>query len=269
MKNLRIIAAFLRRDWTIMRSYRYMVGFDFVTTFFNLFMFFSLGRLLDRGISKGDPTLAHGYFSFAVVGMVIMSIGLSAMNSFASQMQTEQTTGSLEALLATPANPSLLILSTSTYVFLRSALTSTLQVTVAAIFFDLRFTTGWIAGIVAVAALIANIALFTSIGIVVAGLTVVFKRTSQIVVLASTGLGLISGVYYPISVLPRPVQFVAKILPLTWGIEVLRQALLANSVAVGRFILLIIVALAALPIALRIFGISLQQARRAGSLGKY
>jgi hypothetical protein len=45
------------------------------------------------------------YFTFAVLGLVVLRLGQSATVSPATRLRAEQTTGTLEAMLASPVAP--------------------------------------------------------------------------------------------------------------------------------------------------------------------
>ncbi len=87
--------------------------------------------------------------------------------------------------------------------------------------------------------------------------------------LITTGLALLAGVYFPTEVLPGPLEVIAEALPFTWGIDVLRAALLQGEVAGARLGLLVGFAVVSLPLSLWLFGLSIDRARRQGSLTQF
>ena len=269
MSNLRILAAFLRRDWMVTRSYRLGYALGLADTALSLTLYFGIGRLVDRAGLAASPTLDRGYFSFVVVGMLLISLGTPIMTTFSAQLRSEQTGGSLEVMFATPASPAVLIAGFATYTVLQAVLSALLLVGLAATLFGLRLDVGPWSGVAAAVALAGTLGLFTAAGIVVAGLTVVFKRMDQLLVLIGAAVGVFCGVYYPVDVLPEPLRLVARALPFTWGFEAWRAALLGNEVLLDRLIPLVAVVAVALPLALRFFGLALDRARRDGSLAQY
>jgi ABC-2 type transport system permease protein len=106
-------------------------------------------------------------------------------------------------------------------------------------------------------------------GVAVAAFTVVFKQTTALLTLATTAIALIGGVYFPVQLLPGALEFLANLLPFTWGLDVLRGSLLSGESDVGRLGLLVGFDAAALPCALLLFNVGLRRAKRAGSLAQY
>jgi ABC-2 type transport system permease protein len=80
---------------------------------------------------------------------------------------------------------------------------------------------------------------------------------------------LISGVYYPVSVLPAWLRFFAQYSPATYVLEGTRAALLNGTptVALWEFVLpLIVMGIISIPIGLWLFRMAEQYAKRTGKL---
>jgi ABC-2 type transport system permease protein len=82
---------------------------------------------------------------------------------------------------------------------------------------------------------------------------------------------LVSGVYYPISVLPVWMQFFARISPATYVIEGLRAAVMQNAPIWSPVIWnytwpLILTGVVSVPLSVYIFGIAERYAKRTGRL---
>jgi ABC-type polysaccharide/polyol phosphate export permease len=103
----------------------------------------------------------------------------------------------------------------------------------------------------------------------VAALTVIFKRATALVAAVLTVLSLLSGVYFPIEVLPEALQALSEAIPFTWALDVLRASLLGGEVDELQLVGLLAAAAVSLPVALFIFRASVDRARRLGSLADY
>jgi ABC-2 type transport system permease protein len=82
----------------------------------------------------------------------------------------------------------------------------------------------------------------------------------------------LSGVLYPVAVLPGWLRAIGRLLPLTHALEVLRGALLlgAGPAELGDAMLALLLFAAALaPVGAGVFAYALRRARRDGSLGHY
>ena len=73
------------------------------------------------------------------------------------------------------------------------------------------------------------LAAFVGLGLLAAAGTMMVRRTNPVAIVLGTLSVLLSGVVYPVSVLPDWLQAVGKLLPLTHALAVLRGALLRGS----------------------------------------
>jgi ABC-2 type transport system permease protein len=269
MSSAALVAAFVRRDWAIARSYRVNFGLELFDSILWLVLFFYLARIVDDTELASQTNLQDGYFAFVVIGLALMRFMQTGLTSFAFKLRTDQTTGTLEALLVTPAAQPLLVLGSATYELLLSAVSGVLMLAIAVAFFGVDLSISLESALVLVAALPASCALFAAVGIVVAAFTVVFKQVATLVSFMTLGIAVLAGVYFPLSVLPYWLETVAEALPFSWTLDVLRDALLGGNPSVVKLTLLVVFCVIAVPVALRIFAIAVDQARRTGSLTQY
>ena len=262
------LAAFLRRDWRIARSYRLQFALDVAVAPLSLALFFFLSRLVDPARLPNDADLSEGYFSYAALGVVVLRMLQTALTSFATKLTTEQTTGTFETLLAEPISSTTVVLGTASFELLRALATGAITLLVA-VAFGLRFQLGIGSIVGLLIGLPMLVATFAAVGVVLGAFAVVVKQVTALLGLATAAMGLLAGAYFPIELLPAPLRLVANVLPFTWGIDVLRAALLRGELAADRLALLTAFAAVALPLSLWLFRRSLNQARRAGTLGQF
>jgi ABC-type multidrug transport system permease subunit len=268
MQQLTILYAFLRRDWLVTVSYRFPIVLELLGTFFSLALFFYLGDLVDPS-TKSNGDLEGGYFAFAVIGLGIFRIGQIGLNAVGRKFREEQTTGTFEPLFSTSAASWLVVVGNSTFEILRATVLGIATVGLAVAFFGLRLTGDASAWMVVVISLVLAVVLFTALGVALGAFTVVFKQTTGIVGILLPGLALLSGVYFPVSLLPQPLQILSDLSPFTWVLDIVRGALLRNEIELQPLLILVPAAVVAIPIALAVFQAALNQARRAGSLAQY
>lgn len=269
MKGLRVLAAFIRRDFRIHTSYRLSFVLQMSTIFFFLALYYFLSKIVDQEQFSASQDITGDYFSYAAVGLALLSILQVGLSSFSQKMREEQTTGTFEALMATPTSPSLVVLASAVYDLLRSTAFAFVLLTTAAILFGLKLDTDPASLAVALVALIGCLGLFASLGVAVAACTVIFKQTAALAGMVVSGLALLSGVYFPTDVLPEALQKVAAIIPFTWGLDVTRAALLGGDVDPAKLAGLFGSALVLLPIAVFGFTRSVRRARWTGTLAQY
>ena len=70
------------------------------------------------------------------------------------------------------------------------------------------------------------LASLVAVGLMISAVVLSTKRGEAVTLAVSTGAMLLGGLYYPISVLPQPLESVAEALPIWHGTEALRLALL-------------------------------------------
>ena len=243
-----------------------MQGFSIL---FFLALYFYLSQIVDESELAARENLSGGYFGYAAVGVALLSVLQVGLASFSRKLREEQTTGTFEALMATPASPSLVVLSSALYDVLRALFFALVMIGVAVAFFGLQLELQPGSLGVTTVTLIGSLTLFVAVGVAVASFTVVFKQAAPLIAMVSSGLALLGGVYFPISLLPAPVEEIAAILPFTWALDVLRASLLGGDVDPAQVAGLFGSALLLLPAALVAFGLALTRARRTGTLAQY
>ena len=267
--NLRLLPAFLRRDLAIQLSYRADFTLQTASVLVTLVLFFYVSELVDEGSIGVDVGGEAGYFGFLVIGLALLKILSTGLNSFAMRLRNDQTSGTLEAMLASPVRASTAILFSAIFDLLRATFFATVMIAAAILFFGLRLDTDPLGVLVAFVTLLGSLALFASVGMVLAAFTVVYKQSAAALSIASNGIGVLSGVYFPLDTFPDGVQAVAELIPLTWAVDVTRSALLYGEIETGRFLLLIGSAIVLLPVGLVVIERAVQKARGQGSLAQY
>jgi ABC-2 type transport system permease protein len=122
-------------------------------------------------------------------------------------------------------------------------------------------------GSVIVLALVA--AFLLSVGIAVAGLTLLVKRSEVLVGAGAFVIAMLGGAFFPISELPGWLESVANALPTKFVFEGAREALLVGSGWGNDALWLGVMALVSMPMALALFRACVRTARRWGTLGEY
>jgi ABC-2 type transport system permease protein len=269
-QKLAIVAAFVRRDWRIATSYRATVVLELASILFFLALFFYLSHLVDNAkFEASQGTSGGGYFGYAAVGLALLQIVTISLNSFSRKLREEQTTGTFEALMATPTSPSLIVLSSAVYELLRAAVSGVALLIVAVLVFGLHIDTDPASLFVSLVALVGFLGLFASLGVGVAAFTVLYKRALALLGMVVTGLALLGGVYFPVDVLPAPLDTIAKLIPFTWGLDVVRASLLGGDVDLVKLAGLFAAAIVLLPMSLALFRGAVRRARRTGVLAAY
>jgi ABC-2 type transport system permease protein len=119
---------------------------------------------------------------------------------------------------------------------------------------------------------ILTIVSFSSIGIISAAFVIIFKRGDPISLTLAMFATVFGGVYFPITVLPKSLQSISNILPITYSLRTLRYALLQGynlkmlSFDIG---ILFIFCIILFPLSLLIFKYAVKKAKKDGTLAYY
>jgi ABC-2 type transport system permease protein len=111
---------------------------------------------------------------------------------------------------------------------------------------------------------------FVGLGILTAVLPLTFtERGAQMTRIVEAAFLLVSGVYYPVTVLPGWLQAIARISPATYVLDGMRQSLMQGadvSSLLGDLAPLLVIGVLSIPIGLAVFGWAEQSAKRNGRL---
>lgn len=263
---MNLLGAFVLRDFRLERSYRlafYSQIFGIATTLLSAGF---LSRIVPGGQAALRP-YGGDYFTFVLIGTAALNFFSVAMGSFSSSLGQEQAHGTLESLLVSPNDPRALLLYGAAWPFVFSTIQLVAYVALGALVFGAELHPGHLllAGLAAVMTLVA----VSAIGLVVAGVIVLTKRAGGLIALIGAAFALLGGVLYPIAVLPRPLQLVAELLPVSHGLDAIRLALVAHPDlgAIARHLAILTGFAAVLvPMGLQGFQWAVRRARRAGTL---
>jgi ABC-2 type transport system permease protein len=267
---LRLFWAFITRDFFEATSYRFAFLLDFGNIFFRAFTFYFVSELLGDAVAPMLAAYDGDYFSFVIIGLAFggyFSVGLSG---FASALRRAQTTGTLEALIMTPVPLSLIITGSAAWSYIFTTFRVLVYLLLGTLLLGLDIGDANVAG--ALLVLLLSIIAFASIGIMAASIIMIIKRGDPITRLFSSVSFLLGGIYYPLEVLPGWLRPVANVLPITYSVRAMREALLNGagwSTLQGDVIVLALFCIVIFPLSLFGFRLAVERARADGSLTHY
>jgi ABC-2 type transport system permease protein len=221
-----------------------------------------------------DPAQLHSYggryFEFVLIGLLLGAISSVGLGAFTETIQAEQTSGTLEVLLATPtALPTLFV--GSLIVPLGFAIVEIFLVFgVAIVAMGADFQAKGM--LTAALAMPPTLALFAAVGALSASFIVLSKRGDPFTPVITQSTNFLAGALFPIAVLPGFLQGVAHLLPPFYALQVLREGLINGqsiSDVTGDYALLVLFAIVLLPLSLIALKKALRVARVTGTLGSY
>lgn len=228
-----------------------------------------IARAMQPLMAEAIDAQGGEYFAFVLVGMMATYFVATACNALPGAVASGVRSGTLEALLATPAPLPTLLAGLAAYPLLWTLLRAVVLLAAGAAL-GARFSMeGAAAGLVIISLIVLA---YLPFGLIGAALLLAFRTTGPLlqgVIVVSMLLG---GVYYPTEVVPEWIRPAAAAVPLGYGVRALRMTLLegAPPAAVARDVA-VLAAMAAGWMAVGAASLrgSLRYARRTGTLAQY
>src|SRR5215204_5964464 len=186
----------------------------------------------------------------------------------AETVSWERWEGTIEYTFIAPASRATHLIGTSNYAVLYGILRTAIMFVVIQFFFDLDVSEANYFGALVVLA-VCSISL-VGFGMVAAVMPLLSpEKGQQVTYIVSALLLLVSGVYYPVEVLPGWMQPLATVSPVTYGLEGSRAALQKGTGVVdlwGSIWPLLIMGVVFVPLGIFIFHLGESYAKRTGKL---
>ncbi len=167
--------------------------------------------------------------AYTAIGNAVATVTYSSVFSVCQTTDSEKQQGTMEHLLVSPANRLALYFGRGLIPILISLGTVAVGLLYAALLFGVVIPPSSIPALV-VSVVLTGFAM-VGFGLLLGGVAL-YLRTSIILgnIFLFVGL-LLSGVNFPLSSLPLPLQWAGDLLPLTWGVAAIRSALAGDSIA--------------------------------------
>ncbi len=270
MKAVRVMLAFIRRDFLTEKSYRLSFALGALATLANLAVFFFIGKLFGGALAPGLEPYGAGYFAYVFTALAFFGYIGTGAGSYAGRLRLEQTQGTLEASLSTPVGILPLLAAMSAWNFLFASFELVVYALAGVFIFKLKLPlANW-----PLAALVfaLSAACFAALGILSSCFVVLFKRGNPLAWVLNNFEGLLGGVYFPVAVLPAWLLGISKLLPVTYAVRAFQLALHKGagfSAISGDLLALLAFDLALIPLSVWLFALSVKRARKTGTLGGY
>ena len=267
---LRKAWAFIRRDVQTQISYRLATLLRVLGIFFSVAAFFFVARVFGTAASPYLAEYGGNYFAFVLVGIAFAAYQSVGLYAFSQAIRSGQTEGTLEAMLATPTRLEMILGASALWSFVQASFQVLGYLLVGVLLFGAPLERANI-GTALMVLLVALVA-FSGLGILSASVILVTKRGDPINLLFASLTTLLSGVYYPVDVLPAWLRTLSNLLPLTHALQGMRLALLegAGLIQVAPDLAMLgLFAVVVVPGGILAFRWALRKARADGSLTQY
>jgi ABC-2 type transport system permease protein len=258
--------AFFERNWNLTRRY---VGWEIVWLVYSLvnaltilFIAQATERITGQAVNTGFLVL------YLLIGTAMWSYLSAIFDVVAETITWERWEGTIEYTLMAPVPRLIHLLGTCVYAVVYSAVRATIIFAVVVLMFgvDLARANLLTALLVVVFGSVSMIGL----SIFAAILPLLFtERGAQMTFVIHSSLLLVSGVYYPVDVLPPWLEFVSPFSPITYVLRGVRAGLLDGmgvQAVAGDLAVLAIMGVVLVPVGLLVFITAERYAKRTGAL---
>ena len=270
IKELRKLSAFVRRDFLVQWSYRVSFLTSFVGLFGGALLFYFVGKMVDPAAIPTVDGKHVSYLEFAVIGMTLGGFVHLGLERVSAALRNEQLMGTLESLLSTPTSSQTIQVGSILFDLIFIPLRMSLLLLMLGLVFGLGLDIG---GVPQALVLLAFFMPFVwGLGILAAAITLTFRRGAGIVGLATGALTLLSGLYFPLALLPNWLETASAANPLAIAATGLREALLGSTGwgSIGGDILILLpLSIVSILVGALAFKLALTRERRLGTLGAY
>lgn len=262
--------AFLLSDIRVQTSYRFAFIANFVGIFWSVAIFYFVSQMMGKTMSPYLAPYGGNYFAFVLIGIALSGFLGTGLGAFSSSVSSAQSSGTLEAMLVTRTSLPQIILFSSVWGFLLTAVNVAVYMLFGVAIFGLELGNAnvWPALVI----LVLMVTVFSGLGIISASFIMVLKRGDPISWLFGSVSSIMGGTFFPVQVLPAWLQQFSYLFPLFYGLRGMRLALLKGYGfgALGTDIgALAVFALAIIPVSFWAFGYAVRRAKIDGSLATY
>jgi len=264
------IIALLKKDLLIETSYKLAFFFNIFSVITTLFTYFFIDKLFGNRMSDHLQEFGVNYFSYVLISMALFSYIGVGIGSFSSRIRSEQLQGTLESLLLTPTSIFTILTEMAIWNLIIATFDLLIYIIFAVFIFHIPFTDVNYASVMVI--MLLAIISFNSLGILSASFIIVFKRGNPVGWIINTVEGLLGGVYFPITVMPAFLQFLAKFLPITYAIRGIELAVYKGytlSQLRNEWGFLLLLSAILVPASFASFNFALKKARIRGTLAQY
>lgn len=259
----------MRHEALTRASYRVQALTSFGSLLVLVIPLYFVADALQPVMAKSIAGEGQQYFAFVLIGMIVMRFCTTSVNSLPRIITGAIRTGTLEALFATPASLPVIVAGLLGFSLVWTGGEAIVLLTAGMALGARVLPSELLLGL----AILALITLtYLSVGVMGVALHLMFRTTGPLLTGVLLATSLLGGVYYPTHVIPSWLQSISSLLPMTYGLRALRQALLEGAslqaVSSDLAVLLVFVAVL-LPASWILLQRTLHHARLTGTLAHY
>jgi ABC-2 type transport system permease protein len=270
LTSLRTAWAFFKRDFLITASYKTAFAADALGIVFKVITFYYIGAVIKGSVAPSLSAYRHDYFGFLIIGIALLDFVHTSLDTFSVSIRDSQMTGTLEVVLLSPIQLPHMVIYSSLWPYVFTALRFATYIGTGVVLFHLQIAPAGI--LTALVVLLLTIFCFAPLGIICAAVIMLFKKGVWFQTLINGTSVLLAGVAYPVTVLPPWAAKASNYLPLTHSVTGMRQALLNGKslFEIGpQLTALAAFAAVLMPLSLIVFQLSVSRTKQLGTLTQY
>ena len=257
--------AVLKRDFLTALSYRLQLAGPLLGALLTLTIFYYVSRLVRVETFGSDD-----YFAFVLIGIVIFQMLQSILGGAPVLVRQELVAGTFERIVLSPFGPVGAIIAMLLFPFVLALVTGLLTLLFGVLVFGvgLDFPRALLGIPVACLGALA----FAPFGILTAAMVLLIKQATMGVTLLLAAISLLSGLYFPVNLLPDWLQWGADVQPFTPTVDLMRHLLVdaplrdAISIQLAKMVGFTI---GMVPLSLGVLAWAIRFTRRRGTIIEY
>lgn len=269
LAQLRVPWAFLVRDFRDDSSYKLGFLFRVASAVINVAIYYFIASAFGSAAAPYLSSYGGNYFAFVIIGVAFSEYLALGIGAIGESIRQGQTTGTLELMLLSPTRLMVTLISSSLWSYVFASMRVLVYLIVGAAL-GMRFEHANVP--FALFSLVLAIVSFNALGLFTASVIIMMKRGNPLGWALRVSSMILSGVYYPVDVLPTWLRPLGQLLPLTHALELLRRSLLLGEGLAqlwGDLLLLVGLTIVLLPLGVLACHLAIQVARTDGSLSHY
>lgn len=211
---------------------------------------------------------AVNFFSYIVPGLAMVRFQFGLGRTIAA-MDREQTSGTLELLLTTPARSWAVVAAASCYELMRSVVMAIAVLALGRWLFGAGLTLGPRSWGALSLGLVGATSFFLALTALTCAVLIAFKQGVPLAGVLALAVPLVSGIYFSPHVLPTFLHRFTDVFPLTLVVQVIRAGVVDATFPQTKVLIMLGATLACLPIAALAVHAAVKRCRRLGTLGQY
>jgi ABC-2 type transport system permease protein len=262
-----LIAAwgFVQRNYYLTKRYALWELVWFIYTTANAM---SIG-FIGKGVASGNSDVDGARLTtFLLVGAMLWSYLSMLFDILSETVSWERWEGTIEYTFMSPASRATHLIGTGIYAIIYGLIRTAVMFVAISLLFDLSIPNpNYVAALAVLAVCSISLVGFGMCAAVMPLLSP--EKGQQVTMIFGAFLLLISGIYYPVDVLPGWMQALAKVSPVTYALEGVRSALMDGaglSDVWAQIWPLLIIGAVCVPLGFWVFHIGERYAKRTGRL---